>query len=112
MWFGLAATGTAELGSANPGSTRAYLTGIVAQVEAATGTDAAGCLVLAQIHSRLGEKAAAERWARRALEYDPKRSDVELFLGRLLVRQDRLEEAALCLKNAVSASPGSCGSAR
>jgi Flp pilus assembly protein TadD len=73
---------------------------------------AEACLMQARVWSQLGGKEEAEHWARRALEQDATRSDIQLFLADLLVRQDRMEEAAESLRQALRLKPDLPGAQR
>jgi tetratricopeptide (TPR) repeat protein len=62
-------------------------------------------VIQARLASQLGRNDEAERLARRGLEADPRRADIQVFLADLLIRQDRLEDAAQCLRTAVALRP-------
>lgn len=84
---------------------REYLGAVVAEVQAQPDVEAQAAFSLARVRSHLGEKQEAERLARRALERDPKRGDVAAFLAELLILQDRMEEAARLLQEALRVNP-------
>ena len=84
---------------------RAYLQTIVQTVQAEAGAEADACFILARVRDQLGEKGEAERLARRALECDPRRAEIQVFLAGLLILQDRMEAAAGCLRQAVQLKP-------
>ncbi len=81
---------------------REYLRVLARVVTEQTGTNIEGIFSLARIQSQLGEKQEAERLARAALETDPGRSDISIFLADMLIRQDRMKDAAECLKLALA----------
>lgn len=62
-------------------------------------------LLQAQLQSQLGRPDQAEQLARRKLELDPTRADVQSFLADLFIRQDRMDEAAVCLQRALELDP-------
>jgi len=100
-----------------PDNSREYLTNIIQIVQVQTVTTNAthspeACFAQARVRSQLGEKEAAERWARRSLDHASNRVDIQLFLADLLVRQDRMEEAAQVLRQALAAKPDSAGGQR
>ena len=80
-------------------------------LEAGNDADAAGAVSsLAQVHLRTGEPALAEEQARQALELLGDRVDyldeigsAQLVLGRALLEQDRLDEAAQAFDRAADA---------
>jgi tetratricopeptide (TPR) repeat protein len=88
-----------------PAAARAYLNEVLAAAEPACRTNARACFVVARTRSQLGEKDQAEQLARRALQLDPDRADVRVFLANLLVLQDRMKEAAEQLQEAVRLDP-------
>ena len=91
---------------------REYLRKVVSSVETEAEMDARACFVLARVKSELGEKDQAERLARRALEQEPKRADIMEFMARLLILEDRMEEAAGFLKRALELQPALPGGQR
>lgn len=91
---------------------RGYLQAVVGQAQTEVAANAEGCFILARIRSQLGEKEAAERLARQALQLDPKRPEILSFLAGLLIRQDRLDEAARLLRQAIELNPKTPGSQR
>ncbi len=93
-------------------SAREYLQTLAETVPLHAGTNAEACFIHARLESQLGDKAQAERLAHRALQFDSKRTDIQVFLADMLIRQDRLEEAAECLRQAVAADPGVPGGYR
>lgn len=88
-----------------PEAARAYLLGVMAQVEANAPTTSGAGFVLARIRSQLGEKEEAEKLARQALHLDPRRPEILSFLAGILIRQDRLDEAARLLRQALELNP-------
>jgi len=88
-----------------PETARDYLRAVVQTVQEEVGTDADACFVLARVRDQLGEKVEAERLARLALESDPRRAEIQMFLTGLLIHQDRMEEAVGCLREAVRLKP-------
>ncbi len=99
------------------GTAREYLTNIIqiVQVQTVTTNKATlpdACFAQARVQSHLGEKEAAEYWARRGLRLASNRVDIQLFLADLLVRQDRMEEAAQTLRQALAAKPDLAGGQR
>jgi len=84
-----------------PAKATQYLLIVSRQALHQTGTNADTCLIVARVHSDLGSVDEAEKWALKATELDSNRADAELFLARLLVRQDRMEEAVVHLRKAL-----------
>ena len=84
---------------------RDYLDTVSQALAAQAGTNVEAWFIRAQLQSQLGRKDQAERLARQGLERAPERADVHVFLADLLIRQDRLEEAARCLRQAVQLQP-------
>jgi superkiller protein 3 len=84
---------------------REYLQVISAALPGQTGTNAETYWLQARVQNELGRKDAAERLAQLSLQLDPNRADVCMFLARLMIREDRLEEAAAALRNAVQIEP-------
>jgi len=74
-------------------------------VRAQVGTNVEGYFCLARLQSQLGEKGEAEQLARKALELEPGRSDIALFRAEILIRADRMQEAAACLRDALKHDP-------
>ena len=70
------------------------------------------CFVLARVWSQLGQKEEAERLARRASELNPNRAEIQSFLAGLFIHQDRMAEAAVCLRRALALKPDAPGVAR
>lgn len=95
-----------------PDAARDYLQAVVGQAQTRAAADAEAGFILARVRSQLGEKEEAERLARRALELDPNRPDILSFLAGLLIRQDRLDEAARLLRQTVALKPATPGSQR
>ena len=62
-------------------------------------------LIGAGCKNELGDKAAAEQWALKALTIDSKRTDIYLFLADLWIRQDNMEKAVAILRRAIQADP-------
>jgi len=71
--------------------------------QAVSGADS--CLIQAQLASDLGQADQAERLARQGFQLDTNRADLQFFLARLFIRQDRWEEAARCLRTALQLDP-------
>lgn len=88
----------------DPESSREYVQTVLRDTESGA-TDADTCYLVARSRSQLGEQAQAEQWARRAIEFAPKRTDILSFLADLLILQDRLDEAAGLLNQAVALAP-------
>ena len=84
---------------------RAYLQVIVQTIQVQAGAEADGCFILARVQSQLGDANQAERLARQALERDPNRGEIQAFLAGLLIQQDRMEEAADYLRQALALKP-------
>ncbi len=84
-----------------PHEGRDYLHTVIQTIETQTNTTGAILFSLARIRGQLGESEEAERWARKAMLQGPKRSDVQLFLAEMFIKQDRMEEAARFLRGAL-----------
>jgi len=84
-----------------PEAARVYWKALARVIRNQVGTNAEGYYCLARLQSQLGEKSDAERLARKALELEPARGDIALFRAEILVRQDRMQEAAACLREAL-----------
>ncbi|HEY5911779.1 MAG TPA: tetratricopeptide repeat protein [Verrucomicrobiae bacterium] len=93
-------------------SARAYLRALAGVISEQVGASSEGYLCLARVQDQLGEKGEAEQLARKALKSDPARSDIAVFLADILIRQDRMEEAAACLRQAVERDPKCAGGYR
>lgn len=103
--FGEAADPSTQFPAFTPETGREYLRAVVQTAQAAAGDDVDVGYSMARVRSHLGEKDEAERWARLALERKPARADIGAFLADLLIQQDRLEEAARVLQDAVRQDP-------
>lgn len=103
---------SASLPKFEPATARQYLNEVLRTEEPACQTNAAACFLAARTRSQLGEKDQAEQLARRALQIDPQRADVRVFLANLLVLQDRMQEAAEQLREAVRLDPQISGGHR
>jgi tetratricopeptide (TPR) repeat protein len=86
-------------------SSRQYLKAINLLVPAEMGTNAESLFLQARTESHLGAKDEAERLAHKALELEPTRADILVFLSELFVRKDRMEEAKDCLEKAARTEP-------
>ena len=95
-----------------PETVQAYWRTLADVISSQVGTNAQGYFCLARLQSQLGEKGEAERLARKALQTQPGRSEVAMFLADLLIRQDRMQEAAVCLQEALRANPRMKGGQR
>jgi tetratricopeptide (TPR) repeat protein len=93
-------------------TSRDYLRTLAGSFPADAGTNAQTLFLQAWLQSQLGDKAEAERLAHRALECDPRRADIDVFLAQLLIREDHLDEAAACLRDAVKIQPSTKGAYR
>lgn len=93
-------------------SARAYLETVGRTVQAPVADQAELCFMQARLQSQLGQQDQAERLAGQALAHDPNRAEVWVFQGDLLIRQDRLEEARVCLQKAVKLEPAFQGGYR
>lgn len=87
------------------GSARAYVQAVVKELEPVLGRNSEGCQALARVQSQLGDRVAAEQWARRTLAQEPARVETQVFLAELLILQDRLDEAAGFLRQALAVQP-------
>ncbi|MGO8698476.1 MAG: tetratricopeptide repeat protein [Limisphaerales bacterium] len=76
------------------------------------GAGAETYFVLARLQNRLGHQDEAERLARQALERNPKLAEIHSFLGKILLSEDRLEEAAGCFRQALALAPRAAGDYR
>jgi tetratricopeptide (TPR) repeat protein len=91
---------------------REYMQTVLLSVEGQVSSNAAAQFVAARFYSQLGDKREAERLARLALGQHPARAEVAVFLADLLIREDRMQEAASVLREAVTADPQSKGAHR
>ena len=82
-----------------------YFLAAARQGLAEAGTNDESCFIEARLESNLGRQDEAERLARQALNLAPNRADIEVFLAGILIHQDRMEEAAACLRRAVATDP-------
>jgi tetratricopeptide (TPR) repeat protein len=81
---------------------RDYFLAAARQGLAEAGTNADTFFIQARLQNNLGQPDEAEKLARQALSLAPTRADIEIFLGGLLIHQDRMEEAAAGLRRAVA----------
>ncbi|MGO8679115.1 MAG: tetratricopeptide repeat protein [Limisphaerales bacterium] len=81
---------------------RDYLSAAARLGLAEAGTNAESCFIQARLQNNLGHPDEAERFARQALTLAPARAEIEVFLGSLLIHQDRMDEAAASLRRAVA----------
>ncbi len=88
-----------------PEAARAYWRALVNVISNQVGTNVEGYFCVARLQGQLGEKGEAERLARKALELDPGNPPIEVFLADILIRQDRMDEAAACLRDALKRDP-------
>src|SRR5271165_5174676 len=79
---------------------RDYLQSVSDALLVQAGTNAESYWLLAQVQSTLGRKDEAQRLARLSLARGPNLAEVRLFLAKLFIREDRLEEAATSLRQA------------
>jgi len=84
---------------------RDYLQTVAQALQTQVTTNVETCVIRARLARQLGRNDEAERLARRGFEDDPQRADIQVFLADLLIRQDRLEDAAQCLRTAVALRP-------
>jgi Flp pilus assembly protein TadD len=91
---------------------RDYLLAVSESVQTQAGDSAETYFIRARLQSELGKKDKAEHLARKALERDPKRPDINLFLADLFVRKDNLTEASRCLRQALELDPKIAGGYR
>jgi uncharacterized protein (TIGR02996 family) len=80
---------------------REYLEALAEKLPAQAGAGADWDLLQARLQSQLGRQDEAEQSARRGLERDPARADLQSFLADLFIRQDRMTEASNCLRRAI-----------
>jgi len=110
LGFSLSSAGEAvSFSEYRPESARDYLQAVVDRVESELRPGAEGKFVLARIRGQLGETQEAERLARLALEHDPNRAEIQSFLAGLFIHEDRMEEAAACLRQALRLHPDQAG---
>ena len=74
-------------------SARDYLESAAKAMDVSGNDQADLMFIQARIYSQLGRQDEADRLARQALQRDPDRADIHAFLGDVLIRQDRLEQA-------------------
>lgn len=86
-------------------SARTYLEAVVGSFAAEATHQVEACFLRARFHNYMGQPDEAERWARAALDQDPNRADIRLFLSDLFILQSRLEEARDSLRTALVADP-------
>ncbi|MBI4325083.1 MAG: tetratricopeptide repeat protein [Chloroflexi bacterium] len=84
---------------------RDYLNSAAKALDANGNDQAELMFIQARVYSQLGQQDEAERLARQALQHDPDRADIHAFLGDLLIRQDRLEEARTRFGQALALHP-------
>lgn len=94
------------------GKVAEYLEAATRDLQLQAGTNAETFFLEANLWSQLGRKDKAEALARRILEEDSQRPNVQVFLAGLLIRQDRLEEAKESLRSALAMNPDLPGSHR
>ncbi|HEX4646942.1 MAG TPA: tetratricopeptide repeat protein [Verrucomicrobiae bacterium] len=82
-----------------------YLEIVAPAFQAQAGEALDTYFILARLQNRLGHQDEAERLARQALARDAHRADIQSFLGELFIQQDRLQEAAGCLRRAIELDP-------
>ena len=82
-----------------------YLRTVTERLQEKHGARTELLFLRARLESQLGQQDEAERFARRALEEDTNRSDIQSFLGDLYIRQARLEDAATSLRKALDLDP-------
>ena len=112
LWARLVTGAGAEPGAFpefRPDAARDYLQAVVQGVQDSVGEGPDACYALARVRSQLGEKEAAERWARQALERDPRRPEIQVFLAEMLILQDRMAEAVGFLRQALALKPDNPG---
>ncbi len=95
-----------------PEGARAYWQTLAQTMTREIGTNVDGYFCLARLQSELGEKGEAERLARATLAANPERVEIDMFLAEALIRQDRMEEAAACLREAIKRDPKVTGGYR
>jgi tetratricopeptide (TPR) repeat protein len=110
LWMSLGTLGFAQGDTSTfpdfkPETAREYIRAVAGTVQDQAGVDVDACFILARVRSQLGEKDAAEKLARQALDRDPSRVEIHSFLAGMLIQQDRMEEAARCLHQAVRLKP-------
>lgn len=114
----VSAHATSDTGRASPfpqfdsQNGRAYVHAVVSNFQSESKMDTDACLILARVHSQLGQKSEAELLARQALKADPNRPDAQSFLAGLLILEDKLDEAAELLRQAVALRPTLSGAQR
>ncbi len=86
-------------------TTQSYLEAQASAFQVQAGAVAETYFLPARLQSRLGHQDEAERLARQALGFDPKRAEIHSFLGRLFLGQGRLEEAAGSFRKSVEFNP-------
>jgi tetratricopeptide (TPR) repeat protein len=84
---------------------RDYLETLTRLLPNQAGSGADWDLLQARLESQLGRHDQSEQLARRALRQDPARADIQSFLADLLIRQDRMAEAGVCLQHALDLNP-------
>jgi tetratricopeptide (TPR) repeat protein len=84
---------------------RDYLLAAAQEGLAEAGANPESFFIQARLQNNLGQADEAERWARQALSLAPRHADIEVFLAGLLIRQDRMEEAAAGLRRAAATDP-------
>jgi tetratricopeptide (TPR) repeat protein len=94
-----------ELPSYQPEIARNYLGTIIPRVEPELGTGAEALFALARVRRQLGELDEARRLARLALAQDAGRAEIHSFLAGLYLHEDRMEEGAEALKEALELRP-------
>lgn len=84
---------------------RFYLQQIASRIDSYGLKPADAAMLRARILDHLGEKDKAEKLAQDALTREPDRLDVRSFLAGLWIQQDRMDEAAACLRQALEKQP-------
>ena len=96
---------TAPFPEYQPATAREYLGTLIRAIEDQAGSGADTRFLQARLEQQLGRQDEAERLARQALALDGSHPDIPSFLADLCVRQDRLEEAARWLRDALRLDP-------
>jgi tetratricopeptide (TPR) repeat protein len=93
-------------------SAQSYLQAQALAFQAQAGAGDQTYFLLARLQNRLGHQDEAERLARQALGCDPKRADIQSFLGKIFLAEGRLQEAADSFRKAVELDPKAAGDYR
>ena len=108
IWLGFGWCAKAETNVFPPfqlDSAREYLRSVCELYQNQSGTNAEALFLRANLLRELGQAKEAEAAARQALESEPNRPDIEYFLANLYIKEDRMDEAAACLRKAVDTRP-------